>query len=295
MPTYREYLDGRGLSLATANSYLVDLGLFAAWYKGATGERLGLVFTPTDVREYRARLVAVERAAPGTINRKLAALRSYGNYLVSIGEVETNPAAAARGVKEQPRAPKWLDGKEQGRLMREAERAQQAAQTFTDKWQAARNVALVALVLHTGLRVAELAALDVADYVTAERSGELLVRDGKGHKARRLPLNLTARRALAAWRAARPVNDAPQLFTGRGGGRLTPRGIQKVIAELGRRAGVTVTPHRLRHTYAKNLVNTGASLDKVGALLGHSNLSTTAIYTTPGARDLAAAVAALED
>jgi site-specific recombinase XerD len=196
MKTFRDHLTDRGLSTATANAYIVDLGLFAAWYKGTYGERLAGPFTPTDVREYKAHLQNVERAAAATINRRLAALRSYGAYLVDTGQAEYNPAAGARGVKEQPAAPKWLDGKEQARLLRELEKDMLAARTEAAKRAAARNICIVVTLMHTGLRVSELCALVVADVTVNERSGELRVRAGKGDKARTVPLNLTARKAL---------------------------------------------------------------------------------------------------
>jgi integrase/recombinase XerC len=106
-----------------------------------------------------------------------------------------------------------------------------------------------------------------------------VVRYGKGGKTRRVPLNIEARKALA---------DFP-LPVG-----LSERRVQEAIAELGRRAGLEVTPHTLRHTFAKNLMDARQDITRVAALMGHANLNTTRIYTAPGERDLRQAVEALE-
>lgn len=286
----------QALSPITARAYASDLGMFAAWYQATNGEPLNGAFTSTDVREYRAHLLTVRRAKPATINRALAAIRQYGAWLVATGQLDHNPAAAARGVAEQRAAPKWLDGKQAARLMREAERAQLAARTDAQRREAARNLAIITVLLHTGVRLAELCALELADVQIGERSGSSLhVRAGKGEKARSVPLNLTARRALAAWYALRPESDCPAVFLADDGAGLQRGGVQRVIGRLARRAGVEATPHTLRHTFAKSLIDAGASEHQVAALLGHTRVDTTRLYTVPGERDLAAAVGRLED
>jgi integrase/recombinase XerC len=295
MITFRDYLTARDLAAATINAYIVDMGLFAAWYHHTNGERLTGAFTPTDVREYRAHLKTVDRAAPATINRKIESLRSYGAYLVSTGQLEANPAAGAKGVREQQAAPKWLERKDQARLMRELEKELYATRTDHAQREALRNHTMVVLMLHTGLRVAEVCALDIADLTLHERSGELRVRSGKGDKARTVPLNADVRKALRAWLVVEARRALDPLFNGRTGERLTPRGVQKMIAKLAHRAGVELTPHTLRHTFAKNLINAEVSAEKIAPMMGHASVRTTAIYTTPSKHDLELAVEKLED
>ncbi len=137
-------------------------------------------------------------------------------------------------------------------------------------------------------------ALQIADLELRARKGAITVRAGKGTKERTLPLNKPARQALAAWLDARPAGDAAPLFTGQRGNALTPRALQRRVAALARRAGVEATPHTLRHTFGKRLVDSGVTLEKVAALMGHANLNTTRIYTVPGETDLARAVGVLE-
>jgi site-specific recombinase XerD len=98
---------------------------------------------------------------------------------------------------------------------------------------------------------------------------------------------------LADWFEQRPEAASSYLLIGKRGGRLKARGVERVIESLGKQSGVEVTPHVLRHTFAKNLVDAGVTLEKVAMLLGHSNLNTTRIYITPSQADLAEAVGLL--
>lgn len=292
--TFAEHLLAQGRSPLTILGYGSDLGHFVIWYQQTNGQLLEGTFTPTDVREYKAWLQSGERAAPATINRRLAALRAYGAWLVESGLAEFNPAGAARGVKEQAAAPRWLDKAAQTRLARELERGLLAARTDAARREASRNYAIGILLINSGLRVAELCALVVDDLTMGERSGRLVVRSGKGDKLREVPLNINARKALADWLARRPVGPGP-VFVSKHRTPLQPRAIQRILEVVGRRAGVELTPHALRHTFAHNLINAGVSLDRVAALMGHSKLETTRRYTIPGAADLAQAVSTLDD
>lgn len=292
--TFAEYLQAQGRSALTIMGYGSDLGQFVIWYQQTNGQLLEGLFTPTDVREYKTWLQTNQRAAPATINRRLAALRAYGDWLVESGLAEFNPASAARGVREQNSAPRWLDKTAQTRLAREMERDLLAARGDPAKREASRNYAIGILLINTGLRVSELCGLAVADLTIGDRSGHLVVRSGKGDKFREVPLNIKAREALANWLALRPGGPGP-LFVSKHRTPLSPDSVQRVLTAIGRRAGVEVTPHKLRHTFAHNLVNAGVSLDRVAALMGHSNLDSTRRYTIPGAEDLAAAVSTLDD
>jgi integrase/recombinase XerC len=286
--TFAEHLQALEHSPLTIMAYGSDLGHFLIWYQQSNGEPLVGSFTPTDVREYKAFLQTGERAAPATINRRLAALRAYGGWLVDSGLAEFNPAGAARGVKEQAAAPRWLDKAAQSRLARELERGMLSARTDSARREAARNYAIGIVLQNTGLRVAELCALTVADLTMSERSGQVVVRSGKGDKSRSVPLNLNARKAMVDWLTWRGPEPG-SVFA------IQPRGIRKALAVVGRRAGVELSPHTLRHTFAHNLISAGVSLDRVAALMGHSKLETTRRYTIPGAADLAQAVGTLDD
>ena len=160
---------------------------------------------------------------------------------------------------------------------------------------AARNYALVQLMLQAGLRVGEVAMLRMADITIGDRSGSVRVRHGKGLKAREVPLNATARRALRQFLEGRPTppkkTDAP-LFVSSRETAMPVRTIQAVVANLARRARlkrVAVSAHTLRHTFALGyLRDNPGKLVELASQLGHDSLDTTAVYTRPSRDDLAA-------
>jgi integrase/recombinase XerC len=270
---------------ATVRSYAADLRAFARWFPDGTGEAFAAqAVTPTDLREYKAHLRAVERKQAATVNRRLAALRRFFAWAQATGKIAEPPTARVKGVPAAPRTPQALSKREVDRIVREAER-------HGNK----RNLAILQLLRHTGLRVGELCNLRLGDVVISERKGAVLVRGGKGNKDRTIPLNVDARRAVEAYRAVRPTVADDALFVGQRGAPLKPQGVQQVVAKYARRAGLPeVTPHVLRHTFAKQVLDAGEDLTTVARLLGHERLETTAIYTQPTARDLEAAVRRLE-
>lgn len=270
---------------ATVRNYAADLRAFARWFRGAVGEDFSArAVTPTDLREYRGYLRAVEQKQAATINRRLAALRKFFVWAKGVGRIAELPTEQVRGVPAAARTPKALPKREVDRLIREAER-------HGNK----RNLALLLTLRHTGLRVGELCNLRLGDVVISERKGEVRVRGGKGNKDRTVPLNNDARRALAAYREVRPAVADDHFFVGQRGTPLRPQGVQQVVAKYARRAGLPdVTPHVLRHTFAKHVLDAGEDLATVQRLLGHERLETTAIYTQPTARDLEEAVRRLE-
>lgn len=155
---------------------------------------------------------------------------------------------------------------------------------------ALRDEAVLNLLLYSGLRLGEAAALRLDDVALNGKAAKVIVRSGKGMKYREVPLYKDARQALAAYLQARPAGEDAHLFVGQRG-PLGARGIQMQLAALGQAAGVEVTPHMLRHTFATRLLReAGADLVTVATLLGHASIATTQIYTQPGEADMIRAV-----
>jgi integrase/recombinase XerC len=293
LENFSDYLVGSERAERTVAGYVRDVQQFSKWFESVNQERLGKEnLTPIDVRQYR-KAMQTQRLKAATINRRLAAIRSFGGMLTATGSIPENPAAAVRSVKKQKMAPKWLSKREQYRFQREVESKVISARTEAAKKQAIRDQAAISLMSQAGLRVSEISALEVGDLEISERRGTVLVRSGKGGKSRVVPLNRGARKTLQAWLEVRG-GEPGSLFTSKRGAAISTSGLGRRVAELGRRAGVEVTPHMLRHTFAKNLVDAGVTLEKVAMLLGHSSLNTTKIYTIPGEADLQAAVEALD-
>jgi integrase/recombinase XerC len=255
----------------TVRGYATDVRSFISWFNTTNGAPpTPQTITATDAREFKQFLIQKE-FAPATINRKLTALKFF--YKLNGAPLEI------RLMPKPELAPHWLDRKQQAALIREAEKQINAANTEERKAKAIRDHAIIIFLLNTGLRVSELIALGPGDVTLGERSGSVNVRFSKGGKSRAIPLNASARKALASMTL--PLG-------------LKVLAVQRIVKELGRLAGLDVSPHTLRHTFAKNLMDAKQDLGRVALLLGHSSLNSTMIYVTPGERDLRQAVEALE-
>jgi integrase/recombinase XerC len=147
-----------------------------------------------------------------------------------------------------------------------------------------RDFALSMLLIGTGIRVAEAAALDTDDLFISDRMGEAQIRHGKGGASRTVQVGPDVRAALRPWLARRreltPEPLGP-LFLSRVGGRLSARRMQSMMEAVGEAAGVEVTPHTLRHTFARRYLDAGGDLAGLQQALGHKNLSSTQVYTRP--------------
>lgn len=274
------------LSPATLRGYRYDLRHFLRWHQGVTETP----FAPDrlaeyDVITYRQHMIAAGRR-PATINRRLEALRRLGRWAHSTGVLATDVVRDIRPVRTvRDRRPAGLTDPEIHALLRAAGASRHGL--------AARNYALVQLMVQTGTRVGEVAALRVDDIILNDRSGSVRIRQGKGIKAREVPLNATARRALRTYLETRPpaARTAP-LFLSTRAEAMPVRSIQAAITGLARRARLTripVSAHTLRHTFALGyLRDNPGKLVELASLLGHESLDTTAVYTRPSREDLAA-------
>ncbi|MDZ7413257.1 MAG: tyrosine-type recombinase/integrase [candidate division KSB1 bacterium] len=291
---FNDYLHQQDRSRITIKNYLHDLRQFARWFEQTNG-RLPTpeTITPTDVKEYRAYMQTVRGYKPTTINRRLRSLRAYCRWAVEAGHITADPTAGIREVRQQRLGPKALDRTETYRLTRTLEERRQWALNTKGAFsghavRATRDLAIVTLLLHTGLRISELAGLKLSDVEMSERKGSLTVA-GKGNKQRQVPLNADARKALQRWLEVRPKVESEALFVGRGGVPLGTRGVQAVLTDLGRRAQVEgLHPHVLRHTFATRYLEANPG-DLVGlaTILGHESLETLRIYTVPNSDRLA--------
>jgi site-specific recombinase XerD len=151
-------------------------------------------------------------------------------------------------------------------------------------------LAVIQTLLGTGLRISELVALTVSDLEITPRKGTLYVRQGKGSKAREIPLGARTRRALLNYLEERGGSNSRRLFLGQRG-PLNEPGISYLVSKYAYQALLEeVTPHSLRHSFAKNLIDAATPLDQVATLLGHASLDTTKIYIRPSKQDLERAV-----
>jgi len=282
-------LNRQEAAVKTVANYLSDLNCFARWFEGSTGEGFAAAnVTTTDIRDYRSYLQTTQGRAPATVNRRLAALRRFFQWAIGAGVASENPTLSVKGVQSVPQGPRSLEKREVDKLIRMAEK------DATDG-PGKRNLAILVTLRHTGLRVGELCDLRLSDVLIAERKGAVTVRSGKGNKHRVVPLNNDARKAISVYLEVRPKMVDDHLFMGQRGEPLRPQGVELIVAKYASIAGLeNVTPHVLRHSFAKQVLDTGTDLVAVSKLLGHERLDTTARYTQPTERDLEKAVERLE-
>ena len=274
------------LAAATLRGYRYDLRHFVAWRGTVQDGALAIEnLAAYDLIAYRQHMVAAGRR-PATINRRLDALRRLCRWargtgvLVSDATRDVRPMRVARNQQ-----PSGLTDIEVHALLRAAGASSHGL--------AARNYAIVQLMLQAGLRVGEVAALRIADLTMSERSGSVHIRHGKGLKARDVPLNASARRALKQYlEECRPPGKDAALFVSSRDTAMPVRTIQAVMASLARRACLkrtAVSAHTLRHTFALGyLRDNPGKLVELASLLGHYSLDTTTMYTRPSRDDLAA-------
>ena len=231
----------------------------------------------TATRDELQRYVTGERdagRAPASIARRVAALRSFYQHAVLLGERVDNPAAELDLPRRGRRLPRTLSAAEMERLI-------EAAAGTTPR--ALRDSALVELLYGAGLRVGEAVSLERGSV----RLDERLVRcAGKGGKERIVPLGRPAVEALRRYLSrGRPHLDRrhrPELFLNAQGGALTRAGVFLILRRLASAAGLEperIHPHLLRHSFATHLLEGGADLRSVQELLGHADLATTELYT----------------
>lgn len=222
----------------------------------------------------QVRLYAAELHKSGlsgrSIQRHLSAARSFYRYLLREGRAARDPAAGLRAPKSRRRLPKSLDPDEAARLL-----GLEASDGL-----AVRDRAALELLYSSGLRLAEIVALDLEDL-----PGDGTVRvSGKGGKARVVPVGRAARAALDAWlpvRAQWARAGERALFLSVRGRRLGPRAIQRLAARRARAQGLgqPLHPHMLRHACASHVLESSGDLRAVQELLGHASIATTQIYT----------------
>ncbi|MGE4492213.1 MAG: tyrosine recombinase XerC [Syntrophotalea sp.] len=262
----------RNLSVHTLRAYRHDLLEFLRFVKSQTDTDAGPVAPErVDVlllRRYLARLH--KRNCRTTIGRKLSAIRSFFRYLVRQGALQVNPAETVATPRRERYLPKVLTVDEMFALIQAA---------ASDEPLTVRDRAILELFYSSGLRVGELAALDVGHVDLAE--GLVRVR-GKGDKERIVPVGRMARQALDRYLVARgaPRQDQP-LFLNYRGERLSARSIERNLKKWLLHAGILkdASPHALRHSFATHLLDGGADLRAIQELLGHASLSTTQKYT----------------
>jgi integrase/recombinase XerD len=273
----------KGLSDNTVAAYRRDLQTWRAFCAAAKADPGAI--RPATLTSYLERLRAGKPPAnqplsPATVARHVVSVRALYRFLVREGHLSADPTVAL-GVPRQPRSlPKAIPIADVERLI------DLPAADLLGR----RDRAILEVLYGTGVRISELAALDVDDLDID--AGSVLVRSGKGGKGRIVPVGKAARRAVGDYVTVTrpeltkklkggPAGHRAALFLNARGGRLSRQGCWKILKAYARVAGLEdkVSPHTLRHSFATHMLDAGADIRVVQELLGHANVTTTQVYT----------------
>jgi integrase/recombinase XerC len=212
--------------------------------------------------------------AARSVARTLSAWRAYYRWLARRGELTSDPCAGLKAPKRPRALPKALAIEQTVALL--------ATPVEADDQLGVRDRAMFELFYSSGLRLSELASLDITGNLDLA-AGEVTV-TGKRGKTRTVPVGAQARSALEVWlthRSSIAAQDEVALFVGRRGSRLTPRAIELRLAQRAKASGLglNVHPHMLRHSFASHVLQSSGDLRAVQEMLGHASIATTQIYT----------------
>jgi integrase/recombinase XerC len=280
----------RQLSDHTIAAYGRDLAELAR----LTGQADWVTLTHFDIRRVTAKLHAEGQSA-ASIARKLSGWRGFFDWLARQRPLAANPADGVRAPRRPKRLPKALAVDDAVQLMEKTTSGHPEPAELCDR-------AMFELLYSSGLRVSELAGLDVhhvpardgqpASLGWLELDAQEVVVTGKGNKMRRVPVGGPARAALEAWLAVRPPahDGSTALFLSARATRISPRVVQYRLKAHAQRAGmpVHVHPHVLRHSFASHVLQSSGDLRAVQELLGHASITSTQIYTSLDFQHLAA-------
>jgi integrase/recombinase XerC len=268
-----------GLSPASVRAYSSDVERFSQWAARGGAEGPGDV-DRMQLRRYLA-FMATRRYSKASIARTAASLRAYFRWCTARGLVTADPSTRMSAPAPDSRLPRILGHAELHDLLEPTvdPGGDPGGATGVAPAVRCRDDAVLELLYGSGLRVAELCALDVDDLDLARR---VITVTGKGSKQRQVLVHDRCAEAISDWlagpRAAMAGQESPPeaLFYNRRGNRIGPRDVRRL---LDRRSPVPTHPHALRHSFATHLLDGGADLRVVQELLGHASLQTTQVYT----------------
>lgn len=286
---FKEYLvRNRGLSSNTVLAYRTDLTRFVRFLEEYSPGTTVLTADYLAIRHYLGYL-AERSVSRRSLARKTSALKQFYKYLAAEGFIDGDPTAVLMTPRFEKKLPRFLTEDEAAEILSEAvlraanpdlsryknDRARERAAVL-----ALRDLAILEILYGCGLRAAELAGLEVGRVHLEQGFLDVV---GKGGRERLVPVGETAAAALSAYLAAReklgPKPGETRVYLNHRGGPLTTRSVQRIVAKLCGGAAPDITPHVWRHTYATHLLDGGADVRAIQELLGHANVSTTAIYT----------------
>lgn len=265
---FRRYMIKGGKSQNTVNTYTQNAQLFVEWLEQITNEKFNGKILEMDASEYSRYLSDIKKQSLNTIKAKLTAVQKFSEYLASIGIMPDIKVQQKKGISE-PEV-EILEKNDVYKYLR-----------YVKNTGNKLNIAIIVLLLNTGIRESELCNIELSDVTISDRKGVIIIRSGKGNKYREIPLNVDARNALNDYILnARPSDvETEKVFIGQRGA-LTRNGIYKIVNKMGIKAiGKNVYPHMLRHQCFTSMAkNPEIDLKTISSLAGHSSIELTMKY-----------------
>lgn len=287
MDNYIEWLKKNEKSDNTVLVYVNAVKQLIKWYE----ESEDTLYDPKDItvlhiKEFKIFMDMVEKFSPRTTNKTITALKSYFSYLLESKIISYNPMTKIKTKRYmEDIAPRWLTKQENAKFFHSIDQ-------IKNEKRKSRDFAICRLMGSAGLRVSEVHNLNICDISFIKKREDVIIRNGKGDKFRIVPLNGDVIESLKHWMKFRnAIDENEPLFLGEKNSRISSRTIHRIVSKYANRANlIDVSPHNLRHTFCKNLIDAGVSLDRVAYLAGHDSLETTKRYTKPSKLDLRNAV-----
>lgn len=288
---FRSYLDTKDISQKTKTDYLTDVKLFLKWmYEKNKGECNPELITRIMTTAYKKYMIEEMEYQPNTINRKIASIREFGEFLEKKKYVERNPGLDISIVQKQELAPESLPKVELLRLL-----------NMVHAIGNTRDIAIISTLYNTGVRNGELAYLPIKEIELGERSGSIYIKGSKRYKSRVIPLNKEVRRDIKNYLYDRPKTigisaeeEKEEFLLKSERGFLTTSGIYRRVKKYGDMIGIDLKPHALRHTFIRNLIDQGKDYVTISNLSGHSTTELLRIYGRPRREHLEDAVDSIE-
>ena len=269
---FQEYLVGHGMSPATVDNYLADLNVFSRWYTARAEDGASLLtFSATDLRAY-CTAMSDNGLATSTINRRLQALRKFGQCAVESNLLAFNPAHDVARVRPEKTSPRRaLSNVEADNLL-------EAVLAEAKPSQIQRDYAILLALLSCGIRLRELIDLRLDDVELGVDDGYLMVGSSAEEGGRVIPFGAATTVALMAYLRVRPsVPGVDFFFLSREGRPISPRTVQRLVARYAQAAGLEgVSPQTLRTTFAHAMFEGTGDMEVVAKLMGHRSVHITA-------------------
>ena len=266
----------RNFARNTIKAYQFDLGEFLAYAAGKAASPAGM--DRLLMRGYIAS-ISDRKVSRNTLLRKISAVRSFVQYLLETGQLETDPFDLITIPKKEKRLPRFLTEGEVGKLQ-DYNSPEEVNAKEKGYYFALRDYALFELVYSSGLRRSEAAGLNIGDLDLYSGFARVM---GKGSRERLVPVGDKALTAIRAYLETRPkpLPHGNPLFLNHKNTRLSGAGIALIFKKMAKRARFArpMNPHSVRHSFATHMLDHGCDLKSVQEMLGHKNLQTTEIYT----------------